>query len=66
MSKISLEGNTKVALTGIFWGVFVAMVDSKKAYFEDVSKIAKKLLKMPKNVATMSPKMVQDFPTGLR
>ena len=39
------------------WAVFEAMGLSKNAYFEDVIKMAKKLLKMPKN----SPKMIQKW-----
>ena len=46
----------KIALTGCFGGVFEAMGPSKNAYFEDVFKMAKKLLKMPKNVPKMIPK----------
>ena len=42
---------------GCFVCVFVAMVPSKNAYFEDVFKMAKKLLKMPKN----GPKMIQKW-----
>ena len=56
MSNKSLEGKKKVALTGVFWGVFEAMGLSKNAYFEDVFKMAKKLLKMPKNGPKMIPK----------
>ena len=37
-------------------GVFEAMGLSKNAYFEDVFKMAKKLLKMPKNGPKMIPK----------
>ena len=37
--------------------VFEAMGPSKNAYFEDVFKMAKKLLKMPKN----GPKMIQKW-----
>ena len=47
----------KIALTGGFGGVFEAMGPSKNAYFEDVFKMAKKLLKMPKN----GPKMIQKW-----
>ena len=36
--------------------VFEAMGPSKNAYFEDVFKMAKKLLKMPKNGPKMIPK----------
>ena len=36
--------------------VFEAMGPSKNAYFEDVFKMAKKLLKMPKNFPKMIPK----------
>ena len=36
---------------------FEAMGPSKNAYFEDVFKMAKKLLKMPKN----GPKMIQKW-----
>ena len=36
--------------------VFEAMGPSKNAYFEDVLKMAKKLLKMPKNFPKMIPK----------
>ena len=36
--------------------VFEAMGPSKNAYFEDVFKMAKKLLKMPKNGPKMTPK----------
>ena len=43
----------KIALTA---GVFEAMGPSKNAYFEDVFKMAKKLLKMPKNGPKMIPK----------
>ena len=38
-------------------GVFEGMGPSKNAYFEDVFKMAKKLLKMPKN----GPKMIQKW-----
>ena len=38
-------------------GVFEAMGLSKNAYFQDVFKMAKKLLKMPKN----GPKMIQKW-----
>ena len=47
----------KIAPTGGFGGVFEAMGPSKNAYFEDVFKMAKKLLKMPKN----GPKMIQKW-----
>ena len=47
----------KIALTAGFSGVFEAMGPSKNAYFEDVFKMAKKLLKMPKN----GPKMIQKW-----
>ena len=46
-----------IALTGLFPAVFEAMGLSKNAYFEDVFKMAKKLLKMPKN----GPKMIQKW-----
>ena len=46
-----------IALTGGFGGVFEAMGPSKNAYFEDVFKMAKKLVKMPKN----GPKMIQKW-----
>ena len=46
----------KIALTGGFGGVFEAMGPSKKAYFQDVFKMAKKLLKMTKNGPKMIPK----------
>ena len=45
----------KVALTARVWGVFEAMGPSKNAYFQDVFKMAKKLLKMPKNGPKMIP-----------
>ena len=41
----------------VFPGVFEAMGLYKNAYFEDVFKMAKKLLKMPKN----GPKMIQKW-----
>ena len=44
-------------LLGPSWAVFEAMGLSKNAYFEDVFKMAKKLLKMPKN----GPKMIQKW-----
>ena len=47
----------KFALTGPLGAVFEAMGLSKNAYFEDVFKMAKKLLKMPKN----GPKMIQKW-----
>ena len=47
----------KIALTGSGLAVFEAMGLSKNAYFEDVFKMAKKLLKMPKN----GPKMIQKW-----
>ena len=46
-----------IALTGVCPDVFEAMGLSKNAYFEDVFKMAKKLLKMPKN----GPKMIQKW-----
>ena len=46
----------KVALTGLFGCVFEAMGPSKNAYFQDFFKMAKKLLKMPKNGPKMIPK----------
>ena len=46
-----------IALTGCLGAVFEAMGLSKNAYFEDVFKMAKKLLKMPKN----GPKMIQKW-----
>ena len=46
-----------IALTAFFVDVFEAMGLSKNAYFEDVFKMAKKLLKMPKN----GPKMIQKW-----
>ena len=48
MCKKSHEGKQKVALTGPFWAVILAMVESKKTYLEDVCKIAHNLLKMHK------------------
>ena len=45
-----------IALTEACPGVFEAMGLSKNAYFEDVFKMAKKLLKMPKNGPKMIPK----------
>ena len=48
--------NRKIALTGGCWVGFQAMGPSKNAYFEDVFKMAKKLLKMPKNGPKMIPK----------
>ena len=47
----------KIALTARGPAVFEAMGLSKNAYFEDVFKMAKKLLKMPKN----DPKMIQKW-----
>ena len=47
----------KIALTGFFLGPFLRPWGSKNAYFEDVFKMAKKLLKMPKN----GPKMIQKW-----
>ena len=49
MLKISLWPVVLVA-------IFEAMGPSKNAYFEDVFKMAKKLLKMPKNGPKMIPK----------
>ena len=47
----------KKSLRPVSWGpVFEAMGPSKNAYFEDVFKMAKKLLKMPKNGPKMIPK----------
>ena len=48
MCKKSHKGKQKVALTGRFWAVILAMVESKKTYLEDVCKIAHNLLKMHK------------------
>ena len=48
MCKKSHEGKQKVALTERFWGVNLAMVESKKTYLEDVCKMAHNLLKMHK------------------
>ena len=45
-----------IALTERLGAVFEAMGLSKNAYFEDVFKMAKKLLKMPKNSPKMIPK----------
>ena len=39
--------------------VFEGMGPSKNAYFEDVFKMAKKLLKMPKHFPKMIPKWCQ-------
>ena len=55
-AKKTISYLKKIALTGFFAGVFEAMGPSKNAYFEDVFKMAKKLLKMPKNGPKMIPK----------
>ena len=55
--KKTVSVRQNIALTGGFGGVFEAMGPSKNAYFEDVFKMAKKLLKMPKN----GPKMIQKW-----
>ena len=56
MSKKNDFQLKKIALTVGFGWVFEAMGPSKNAYFEDVFKMAKKLLKMPKNGPKMIPK----------
>ena len=56
-AKKTISYRKKIALTGVSWAVFEAMGLSKNAYFEDVFKMAKKLLKMPKN----GPKMIQKW-----
>ena len=56
MSKKNVSTAKKIAPTGPFWGVFEAMGPSKNASFQDVFKMAKKLLKMPKNGPKMIPK----------
>ena len=56
MSKKTISYKKKVALTARVLGVFEAMGPSKNAYFQDVFKMAKKLLKMPKNGPKMIPK----------
>ena len=47
----------KIALTGFWRWSFLRPWGSKNAYFEDVFKMAKNLLKMPKN----GPKMIQKW-----
>ena len=57
MSKKNESDAQKKSLwPGASWAVFEAMGLSKNAYFEDVFKMAKKLLKMPKNGPKMIPK----------
>ena len=55
-AKKTISNLKKIALTVGFGAVFEAMGPSKNAYFEDVFKMAKKLLKMPKNGPKMIPK----------
>ena len=55
-AKKTISYLKKLALTALVSGVFEAMGLSKNAYFEDVFKMAKKLLKMPKNGPKMIPK----------
>ena len=58
MSKKNELDGQKISLWPVVLGaVFEAMGLSKNAYFEDVFKMAKKLLKMPKN----GPKMIQKW-----
>ena len=57
MSKKNKQVYTKSRSDRLdFWVVFEVMGPSKNAYFEDVFKMAKKLLKMPKNGPKMIPK----------
>ena len=57
MSKKNQQLNEKNRSDRLdFWVVFEVMGPSKNAYFEDVFKMAKKLLKMPKNGPKMIPK----------
>ena len=56
MSKKNDFQLKKIALTVGFGWVFEAMGPSKNAYFEDVFKMSKTLLKMPKNGPKMIPK----------
>ena len=55
-AKKTISVLQNIALTAVFPDVFEAMGLSKNAYFEDVIKLAKKLLKMPKNGPKMIPK----------
>ena len=55
--KKMVSNGKNIALTGGFGGVFEAMGPSKNAYFEDVFKMAKKLLKLPK----CGPNMIQKW-----
>mgnify|MGYP005716845265 CR=1 FL=1 len=57
MGKKSQQSELKKSLWPWAFGwVFEAMGPSKNAYFEDVFKMSKTLLKMPKNGPKMIPK----------